>query len=111
MDVLDRDAVALAYPLAQFERFGELITGFEVDDRDPRLDLGEHVDHATPLGPERGRHQQSRMELSHGLPEDFLWGRARQFPVRAREFFHSEPGCHHPPPPSNSTIPYRHRRD
>ena len=35
-DVLDRDAVALADAFAQFQRLGELVAGFEVDERDAR---------------------------------------------------------------------------
>ena len=77
-DVLDLDAVARLDALAEFERFGELVAGVEVDDRRGGLDLGEHVDDAAPLGPERGGHQQPRVKPLSGPAQHFLRRRGQQ---------------------------------
>src|SRR5262249_31305891 len=57
-------------PLSELERLRELVTGLQVEDPDPRLDLRQQVeDHAT-LRPERRRHGQLGEEGLHRPAED-----------------------------------------
>ena len=66
------DAVARADPLAQGKRLGKLVAGFQVEDADARLDLGQHVDDAIAFRPERGGHGQPGEELLHRPAQDLL---------------------------------------
>ena len=81
-DVFDLDTIAAADALAQFQRLGELITGFEVEDPHPRLDLGQHVNEAAALGPERGRHGEPGVERVHSPTQDGLRGGTFQRLIR-----------------------------
>src|SRR5262249_21767090 len=78
-------AVALLEAVAQRKRLGELVAGLQVEDSDAGLDLGEHVDEATPLSPEGSRHGKLGMKLRHRPAQDVLWRRCCQEPVRGRD--------------------------
>ena len=67
------NTVALLDPLAKFQRFGKLVAGFEVEHAHSRLDLGQHVNDAAPLGAERSGHRQSGMKLVNCPSQDCLW--------------------------------------
>ena len=85
VDVFDRDAVAVLDPLPQLQRLRELVAGLQVEDRDRRLDPGEHVDDAAALRPERRGHDQPRVEVPHRPAEDVLRGGGRKLSVGGRD--------------------------
>ncbi len=72
LDELDFDAIALPDALAQGQRFRKLITGFEVENPNARLDVGQHVNQAAALGPEGGGHGQAGMKRRHRPAQNLL---------------------------------------
>ena len=66
------NAVLLVHPLAQFERLAELIARVEIEDIDPRLDLGQHGDDHAALGPQAGRHRETRKVAFDRPGKNFL---------------------------------------
>src|SRR5262249_20427544 len=72
-NVLDLDPIALQDAFAHFQRLAKLVAGVQVKNADARLDLGQHVDEATTLGPERRRHRETRMVAFDRPAQDRLW--------------------------------------
>ena len=67
---LDFNAVPRGNPVAQLERFLELIARIEVEHVRPRLDLGQPMDDHAPFRPKGRGHGQLGKIMLHGPGDD-----------------------------------------